>query len=134
MLLRGRIAGHLRWKPFATDNPPLSPIVPIAAKEIVLASIDRINPHDVEGLGALMSDDHIFIDAPGNQVSGREKMIVGWRAYFDWFPDYFIEITDAFEDPENSRCLVSPADHFKASKRKAGACPPRGRQSRKLAA
>ena len=83
-----------------TDNPPLSAIVPITAKEIVLAFIDRINAHDVEGLAELMSDDHTFIDAHGNQVSGREKMIVGWRAYFDWFPDYFIEITDAFEDPE----------------------------------
>ncbi len=83
-----------------TDNPPLSAIVPITAKEIVLASIDRINAHDVEGLGALMRDDHTFIDAHGNQVSGREKMIVGRRTYFDWFPDYFIEITDVFEDPE----------------------------------
>jgi len=74
-----------------------------------------------------MSDDHTFIDAHGNQASGREKMIVGWRAYFEWFPDYFIEITDVFEDPENSRCLVSPADHSKASQRKAGVCPRLGR-------
>jgi ketosteroid isomerase-like protein len=67
-------------------------------KETVLAFIDRINAHDVEGLGELMSDDHTFIDAHGNQVSGREKMIAGWRGYFDWFPDYFIEVTDVFED------------------------------------
>jgi hypothetical protein len=25
-------------------------------------------------------------------------MIVGWRAYFEWFPDHFIDITDVFED------------------------------------
>ena len=31
-----------------TDNPPLSAIVPITAKEIVLAFIDRINAHDVD--------------------------------------------------------------------------------------
>jgi hypothetical protein len=30
-------------------------------KETVLAFIDRINAQDVEGLGALMSDDHTFI-------------------------------------------------------------------------
>jgi len=63
----------------------------------VLAFIERINAHDVEGLGALMSDDHTFIDAHGNQVSGREKMIAGWRAYFEWFPDYFIEVTEVFD-------------------------------------
>jgi ketosteroid isomerase-like protein len=64
--------------------------------ETIRAFIDRINAHDVEGLSALMSDDHTFIDAHGNQVSGREKMIVGWRGYFEWFPDYRIEITDMF--------------------------------------
>ena len=67
-------------------------------KEISLAFIDRINAHDVEGLGALMSDDHTFIDAHGNQVNGKQKMIAGWRAYFQWFPDYYIEVADIFED------------------------------------
>ena len=67
-------------------------------KETILAFIDRINAHDVEGLAALMSDDHTFIDAHGNQVSGKDKMIPGWRGYFAWFPDYFIEVTDVFED------------------------------------
>lgn len=69
--------------------------------ETILAFIDRINAHDVEGLAALMSDDHAFIDAHGTQVSGREKMIVGWRAYFEWFPDYRIEITEVFENSES---------------------------------
>jgi ketosteroid isomerase-like protein len=30
-------------------------------RETILAFIDRINAHDAEGLGALMSDDHTFI-------------------------------------------------------------------------
>jgi ketosteroid isomerase-like protein len=66
-------------------------------KETVLAFIDRINAHDVEGLGALMSDDHTFVDAHGNEVSGRDKMMARWRGYFEWFPDYFIEVADVFE-------------------------------------
>jgi hypothetical protein len=69
-------------------------------KQTIIAFIDRINAHDVEGLGALMSYDHTFIDAHGNQVSGREKMIAGWRDYFEWFPDYYIEVTDVFEDDD----------------------------------
>jgi len=72
----------------------------MSIKQTILAFIDRINAHDVEGLGALMSDDHTFIDAHGNQVNGRDKMIQGWRAYFEWFPDYYIEVTDVFEDGE----------------------------------
>ena len=74
----------------------------ILMKETILAFVGRINAHDIEGLAALMSDDHTFIDAHGNQVSGKVKMIAGWRAYFKWFPDYHIEITDVFESGESA--------------------------------
>jgi ketosteroid isomerase-like protein len=67
-------------------------------KETILAFIACINSHDVEKLGALMSDDHTFIDAHGNQVSGKDRMVPGWRGYFAWFPDYYIEVTEIFED------------------------------------
>ena len=66
-------------------------------KRTLLAFIDRINAHDVEGLAELMSDDHTFIDAHGNQVCGKEKMTAGWRGYFEWFPDYYIEVNEVFE-------------------------------------
>lgn len=69
----------------------------MTTRETIFAFIDRINAHDADGLGALMNDDHIFIDAHGNQVRGRNKMIPGWRGYFAWFPDYYIEVTDVFE-------------------------------------
>ena len=69
-------------------------------KQTILAFIDRINAHDLGGLGELMSDDHTFIDAHGNQVSGRDKMIPGWSGYFAWFPDYYIEVTEILEDAD----------------------------------
>ena len=72
-------------------------------KDTVLAFIDCINAHDVEGLAELMSDDHTFIDAHGNQVSGKEKMSAGWRGYFEWFPDYYIEVNDVFEGDVSDR-------------------------------
>ena len=65
-------------------------------REIIQTFVDRINAHDVDGLGELMSDDHTFIDAQGNQVSGKDQMLAGWRGYFDWFPDYFIEVSEVF--------------------------------------
>ncbi len=67
-------------------------------RETILAFIDQINAHNVAGLAALMSDDHIFIDAHGNEVHGKEKMAAGWRGYFEWFPDYYIEVIDVFEN------------------------------------
>jgi ketosteroid isomerase-like protein len=69
-------------------------------REIILAFIDGINAHDVQALGELMGDDHTFIDAHGNEVRGKEQMIAGWHGYFEWFPDYYIEITDVFENGE----------------------------------
>jgi ketosteroid isomerase-like protein len=64
--------------------------------ETVLAFIRSINARDADGLGELMSDDHRFIDALGNEVHGKEKMIAGWRGYFEWFPDYLIEVNEVF--------------------------------------
>jgi len=58
--------------------------------------VSTINEHSAEKLYALMTDDHQFIDAQGNSVSGKDKMKAGWAGYFQWFPDYKIEITDIF--------------------------------------
>ena len=60
-----------------------------------------------------MSDDHTFIDAHGNEVSGKEKMIAGWRVYFEWFPDYYIEVTDVFEDGEKLALFGFAGGSFK---------------------
>jgi ketosteroid isomerase-like protein len=63
-------------------------------QETVLAFIHSINAHDADSLGELMSADHRFIDALGNEVVGKEKMVPGWRGYFEWFPDYWIEVNE----------------------------------------
>ncbi len=92
-------------------------------KETILAFIERINAHDVGGLGALMSDDHTFIDAHGNQVTGREKMIAGWHGYFAWFPDYFIEVTDVFDDGERLALFGFAGGSFKGKPTKSWRLP-----------
>ena len=66
--------------------------------EIVLRFIDRINSADVDGLCALMTENHVFIDGLGNRVEGREKMRAGWKSYLVWFPDYRISHEEIFED------------------------------------
>jgi ketosteroid isomerase-like protein len=69
----------------------------MTSKETVVAFVDAINSHDVNRLAVLMTDDHRFIDAHGNEVVGKEKMSAGWGGYFEWFPDYRIEVTEIFE-------------------------------------
>ena len=42
--------------------------------EVALAFVERIKAQDVEGLCALMTEDHRFVDSLGAEVVGRERM------------------------------------------------------------
>jgi ketosteroid isomerase-like protein len=64
------------------------------ALDVALAFVGRINSHDVEGLVALMTEDHCFVDGLGQTVRGRERMKTSWAGYFNWFPDYSVKIDD----------------------------------------
>lgn len=64
------------------------------ALDVARAFVDRINCHDVEGLVALMTEDHCFVDGLGQVVRGREQMKKGWVGYFDWFPDYSVKVDE----------------------------------------
>jgi ketosteroid isomerase-like protein len=81
-------------------------------QEIAMAFVDRINRHDVAALTELMSDDHRFIDAHGNEVVGRDNMSAGWRGYFGMFPDYAIEVQEIFEDGDNFAMFGSAGGSF----------------------
>jgi ketosteroid isomerase-like protein len=49
---------------------------------------DRINARDLDGLAALMTDDHTFVDAVGATVDGKPACVEAWRGFFAAFPDY----------------------------------------------
>jgi len=59
--------------------------------DVVRAFIDRIHAHDTEGLFALMSPQHVFIDSLGGKfpyAMAREA----WKQYFTMVPDYWIQL------------------------------------------
>jgi hypothetical protein len=60
-------------------------VTPLAVAQ---AFVNYINAHDVDGLVALMTPDHRFLDSLGQVVTGREAMHAGWRGYFGMVPDY----------------------------------------------
>lgn len=68
--------------------------------QIALSFVEQINRREVEGLVALMTEDHVFVDALGARVQGREAMRKAWSGYFGWFPDYTITCTDVLEKGE----------------------------------
>jgi len=49
---------------------------------------DYITNHDLDGLGTLLSDDHIFIDAAGNVIKGKDEVLDSWKSFFYFVPDY----------------------------------------------
>jgi ketosteroid isomerase-like protein len=68
--------------------------------DVARSFVDRINARDVDGLAALMTDDHRFIDSLGRVMSGRDTMRAGWAGYFQMVPDYTLEPAEWFADGE----------------------------------
>src|SRR5258707_13696044 len=64
------------------------------SKKAITEFVNAINEHDVEKIYSLITNDHAFIDAHGNEIKDKDTMKAGWKGYFQWFPDYKIEITD----------------------------------------
>jgi ketosteroid isomerase-like protein len=60
------------------------------AESIVLSFVREINAHNIAGLVALMSEDHLFIDSLGACVRGREEMRKAWIGYFFMIPDFTV--------------------------------------------
>jgi ketosteroid isomerase-like protein len=85
-------------------------------REIVHEFVNAINEKDVDKMYFLMADDHVFIDAHGNEVVGKDKMKAGWAGYFQWFPDYRIEITNIFSDGRMVAAFGFASGTFKGMK------------------
>ena len=58
------------------------------AIDVVAAFNDRINARDLDGLTALMTDDHTFVDDAGAAINGRQACADAWAGFFAAFPDY----------------------------------------------
>jgi len=68
-----------------------------SARDIVTEFIAAINRRSASELGALMTEDHTFVDSTGRIQAGREGMIAGWEQYFRMFPDYRIQVESMLE-------------------------------------
>lgn len=73
----------LIWESQNQSSMPKDAICSIALK-----FNERINARDLTGLAELMTEDHTFIDIPGEVHEGRDTMILGWFNFFKTYPDY----------------------------------------------
>jgi hypothetical protein len=74
----------------------------MGTREIVEAFVDVINSGRAERVVPSMDRSAVFIDALGNRIEGREALLVGWRAYFQLFPDYRIEVLGMMVDQQEA--------------------------------
>ncbi|MHA2226654.1 MAG: nuclear transport factor 2 family protein [Candidatus Hodarchaeales archaeon] len=56
-------------------------------KLVALLYNEHINTRNLEGVIALMADNHQFIDTK-NRVENKEQMKKSWAEFFDEYPDY----------------------------------------------
>jgi uncharacterized protein (TIGR02246 family) len=68
------------------------------AQVVAQSFVRAINRQYADGLAALMTEEHRFIDSLGALVSGRETMRAGWRSYFRMVPDYTIDVDEMLSD------------------------------------
>ena len=54
--------------------------------DVAMAFVAKINAHDVDGLVALMTPGHLFVDALNNSFRGAEQMRQGWKFYLACSP------------------------------------------------
>jgi ketosteroid isomerase-like protein len=69
-------------------------------RQSVLAYIQRINAHDVDGIIDLMADDFRYINSAGDTFRGRAFMRQEWRKYFNVYPDFKIHVETVISGPE----------------------------------
>ncbi len=66
---------------------PRRPLPPTAA---VIGFVDCVNRADIEGLAALMTEDHQLVVRDEPPLKGRQANIEAWIGYFTSFPSYVI--------------------------------------------
>ncbi len=76
-------------------------------KLIALQFNEYINNQDLQGLGRLMTEDHVFVDREGNVQRSRETMILNWQKFFGMFPAY----RNTFKRVESTDNLVVMLGH-----------------------
>ena len=57
---------------------------------MAVSFVDCINRGDLDGLAALMTDDHRLAVLDEDPVEGRDENVEAWRGYFGAFPTYVI--------------------------------------------
>jgi limonene-1,2-epoxide hydrolase len=85
--------------------------------DVAGAFVKAINQEDLTALRAAMTEDHTFTDSRGNSFSGAEKMIAGWKYFFNAYPGYWIRVDSAFVDGARVALFGEAGGNYKVEDR-----------------
>lgn len=71
-------------------------------KSVALRFNECISNQDIDGLGGLMTEDHVFIDRDRNITQSKKAMLESWSRFFEMFSRY----KNTFERVESRDNLV----------------------------
>ena len=91
-------------------------------KSVILKFVNALNSQDLPLITDMMAEDFCFIDTYGEQT-GKAQMKTGWKAYFDWFPDYHIEVIDYIGSEEFSVIIGTASGSYSGKRDKSWTFP-----------
>jgi ketosteroid isomerase-like protein len=80
--------------------------------EVAMDFIKRINSGDVNALCELMTEGHIFQDALGKRIIGRETMRQGWTMYFKLVANYQVHAVEFFQTKDRLAILGTASGRY----------------------
>jgi ketosteroid isomerase-like protein len=80
--------------------------------EVAMDFIKRINSGDVNALCGLMTEEHIFQDALGKRIIGRETMRQGWTMYFKLVSNYQVHAVEFFQTGDRLAILGTASGRY----------------------
>lgn len=83
----------------------------------IMKFVEAINNKNLPLIIDMMSEDFYFIDTYGNKEN-KEQMKTGWKGYFDWFPDYLIDVFDYIENEKFSMIIGKASASYMGNKEK----------------
>ena len=93
------LSGCVRYRQSLDDQLPDAPrsseeLAEADPKLVALRFNQAINRRDLDGLVALMTADHRFVDTEGHEIRGRDAARAAWQIFFTAFPDYQNELVE----------------------------------------
>jgi ketosteroid isomerase-like protein len=80
--------------------------------EVAMDFVKRINSGDVNALCELMTEGHIFQDALGKRIIGRETMRQGWTMYFKLVSNYQVHAVEFFQTGDRLAILGTASGRY----------------------